>query len=115
MKDKKNHLDFGLRAALSICKAAGIIHRADMTLDESLALSIALYKVIGCKYPVDDREALAAYITTTFIGPDQQSVAIVQNYTTCRQVNIINSPWLTFWETKELRHGVMLLTSQDTF
>lgn len=86
-----------------------------MSLEEPLALSVALYKVLACKYPVEDREGLAAYVTTTFVGPNQQAKAIVQNYTTCRQVSIITSPWLSFWEAKDTRHGLMLMTNQDPF
>ena len=81
---KMDHFDYGMRTALSISNAAGYVRRADPSLDESLALSIALYKTIGCKFPAEDREALAAYITTTFVGPNQQSKALVQNYTNCR-------------------------------
>lgn len=73
--NKMWHHDFGLRAAKSVCEAAGKVRRADPSLDESLAISIALYKTIGARFPVADRESLAAYITTTFVGPNQQSKA----------------------------------------
>ena len=64
---------------------------------------------------MEDKDALAAYITAIIVGPNQQSKAQVQDYTNCRQVCIINSPWLAFWEAKDYRHGTMLLTDQDTF
>ena len=69
------HYDFGLRGAIAICKTAGTVRRADPSLDESLALSIALFKTVGGKFPAKEREALASYITTTFVGPNQQSKA----------------------------------------
>ena len=109
------HLDFGMRCAKTICVAAGIIRRADQSLDESLALATALYKLLACKYPIEDREGLAAYISTAFVGPNRQSKSFVKNYTTCREASIVNSPWLSFWEAKEIRHGLMLMTSQESF
>ena len=65
------HFDSGLRTAKSISEVAGRIRIVDPSLDESLALSIAIFKTIGCKYPTEDRESLAAYITSTFVGPNQ--------------------------------------------
>lgn len=112
---KIHHLDYGLRTAKSVCETAGLIRRTDPTLDESLAIAVALYKTIGQRFPEKDRDALAGYFTTTFVGPNQQSKAVVQNYTNCRSICIIKSPWLTFWESKDQRHGILLLTDQDTF
>lgn len=109
------YFDFGLRAGKAITEAAGRVRKADPSLDESMALSLALYQTIGGKFQEQDRDSLAAFITTTFVGPNHQAKALVQNYTSCRSVCIIKSPWLTFWETQSLRHGNMLLTKDDTF
>ena len=64
------HFDFGMRCAKTVCIAAGAIRRADPSLDESLALATALYKILAYKYPLEDRDGLAAYISTAFVGPN---------------------------------------------
>jgi len=78
------HFDFGMRAAKATCAIAGYTIQKDPSLEEHLALSIATYKNFGPKFPEEDRDALAAHITTTFVGPDKQAKAVVQNYCLAR-------------------------------
>ena len=65
------YFDFGIRAAKSTFAMAGYFRRTDQTLDESMALCIAIYKNIGYTYPEEDKEALANFFLTTFVGPNQ--------------------------------------------
>lgn len=98
-----------------MCVLAGTVKRANPNLEESLVVSIALYQAFGRRIPVEDKESLVDFVIASLMTPNRQTSLFVQNYTYIKEESVINSPWIDFWCEQGLRHGILMMTDQDTF
>jgi len=105
---KLSYADYGLRSLKATIVSAGKVMRSGQ--EESFAMALAIRNGWLRMLPKEYQYQMLSLVALTFLGASQMKLTELQNYTTCKYMNIVKSPYLALMDGFETRHGMHIIS-----